>query len=106
MYAAIPIPRDTRPPVEDKALDPFSRSIHRSVMAMDDRPAGILYAYYVRQVGFDAKPHVFRQYGISRTKFYEVLKDATLMAYNSARRLDSEVNPWPNMRAEVSPQFE
>lgn len=88
MYAAIPLKDDPgRPPMAEIALSPQSREVHRAVMAMDDALAGILYAYYVRQVSFDDKPYIFRQFGIGRTKFYEMLRDATLMAYNRSRHI-------------------
>lgn len=86
MYAAIPLPRESSP-MGDVPLSPQSRDVHRAVMTMDDTMAGILYAYYVRQVSFDDKPYVFRQFGIGRSKFYELLKDATLMAYNRSKQV-------------------
>lgn len=95
MWAALPIPKDQRA-MPEIPLSPSSRDVHRAVMSMDDLRAGILYAFYVRQVSFDNKPHVFRSFGIGRTRFYELLKDATLAAFNASKRLDSEGPSWLN----------
>lgn len=86
MYALLPIPRDSRAPHAGE-LDQQSVRIHAAVMAMDDDLSqGVLYAYYVRNINFYAKPHVFRQYGIGRTRFYDLLKAGTLAAFNASRR--------------------
>lgn len=100
MWAALPIPRDQRA-MPEIHLSPSSRDVHRAVMAMDDTRAGILYAFYVRQVSFDTKPHVFRSFGIGRSRFYELLKEATLAAFNASKRLDADKSLWPN-RGRVS----
>lgn len=88
MYAHIPLKEDASRPMRDIHLSPQCREVHRAVMAMEDKLAGILYAYYVRGIGFDDKPTLWREYGIGRTKWYEMLKTATLMAYNRSRTLE------------------
>jgi hypothetical protein len=83
MWALLPIPRESRPP-RDFRLSPRNAAIHREVMRMPDNVAGVLYAYYVRQVNWDADPDVFKRFGIPRRTFYELLKRGTSAACNAS----------------------
>lgn len=85
MFALLPLPQDSRPERSIR-LDPFSRRIHTRVMLLPDAEAGILYAYYVRQVTYEQQPDPFRAHGYSKGRYYDTLKAATLMAYNGARK--------------------
>ena len=87
MYTLYPLPRDAPPPREVR-LCPQARRVHSAVMALEDeRMKAVLYAFYVRGLSFDDAPDAFKQIGVARTRFYELLKDATIMTFNKARLL-------------------
>jgi hypothetical protein len=84
MFGLLPMPKQSRGMPEIR-LDPFARRIHEQVMMLPDLEAGILYAYYVRGVAWDQRPDAFREHGVGRRRFYELLRAASISAYNRAR---------------------
>ena len=91
-WAMLPMPRESWPVAEIR-LSPQSRAIQSVVMQMDDKRSGVLYAYYVCGCAWDNKPEAFKQHGIGRTQFYDVLREATLMAANRAKT-DGQMHPF------------
>lgn len=54
----------------------------------DERLKGILYGHYVVQVTFDQAPKTYKICGVgSRTRYYELLKDATIQVFNASKKL-------------------
>lgn len=66
-------------------LDPQSMRIHKSFLKIKcDSTKMVLAGYYVANENWDSKEQVYRQYRISRRKFYETLKTGSIALYNSA----------------------
>lgn len=83
-FDLMPIPHSS-PPMREIRLDPFARRIDEAVQRLPEIEAGIVWAYYIRGVTYEANPEPFRAYGMAKRQFYERLEEATIRAYNAAR---------------------
>lgn len=66
-------------------LDPQSLAIHKAYGRMIcEVTKKVLYAYYVKGVGWDDRQEDFKSHGISRRTFYGALKTGSVALYNKA----------------------
>lgn len=70
----------------DIRLDPQSMAIHKAFMRMQNHAAQMILAgYYVAGVNWDDRQELYEKYGISRNRFYDVLKSVSIALFNAAK---------------------
>lgn len=72
--------------VRDVQLDPQSMKIHKTFLRMQCRVTQMVLAgYYVGGFSWDDRQALFKERGISRTEFYEVLRRGSIALFNAAK---------------------
>ncbi|MBU4609151.1 hypothetical protein IMZ29_00850 [Achromobacter sp. GG226] len=67
-------------------LDPQSQAIHRAYLGLAcEKTRAVLFAYYVMGASWDDRPELFGRIGISRDRFYKLLRTGSTMVTNRAQ---------------------